>query len=460
MPRKFLMSWEGPPNFRWVKMYRGVRHRISCDALNAPHTKEGSYQAANAWWQSKLATLRAVAVEPEIQEQLDDLNRKIEYAANEAPELGSELEAAKQQILSTPPGEVLLDDNSVIAQNLEVARLMGVTVPPDLDPVAMQHLFGDRRLWQDRLSKHTRTEANKTVGHQLDQFLNEQRPQQKPATHRELDAYLKRLLGTEVWAAETNVEKIDEQTVTRHYLWLISQNFTASRHNKFLGFFRRYVEWLWASGLLPDRPRNLRAKPHRKKIKHKEVMRYTNVKQTIDALPTPQKLWALLGVNCGMTEADLGETEWRQIDRQRWTLVRRRAKTGDDPSTPTVTYKLWQETIAELNALPQRNGLLFRTSNDTPMYSTRYLDGGGVAVKDLFSTYWRRLSPKPQIPLGKFRSVGASALRSDKLYRQYENYYLAHAPKTMADQHYGAEADEPFFEALEFIRKKVLLSGS
>jgi hypothetical protein len=98
-------------------------------------------------------------------------------------------------------------------------------VPPDLDPNVMQHLFGDRRLWQERLSGHRQTEADKTIGYQLDQFLQEQRPQQKPATHRELAKSLKRLFDTDVWAKETSVENIDGQTVTRHYMWLVSKNF-------------------------------------------------------------------------------------------------------------------------------------------------------------------------------------------------------------------------------------------
>jgi integrase len=455
MPRKYMMSWEGTPNYRWVKMHKGIRYRITCDDLRVPRTKDGSYQAANEWWRSQLATLNAPNVDADQAEDVESLTRKIEYAANEAPELVASLEATKKQLLSEAPGEITSDDDSVIAENLELARLMGVVVPPDLDPTVLQHIFGNRRIWQERLRRHRRTEANKTVGFQLDRFLDEQRPQQKPATHRELAAYLKRLLKTKVWAADTNVETIDEQTVTRHYMWLVSQKFVPSRHNKLLGFFRRFVEWLWASGLLPERPRNLRLKSHRKKIKHKAVKRFSEVKQAIDALPMPYKLWALLALNCGMTEADLGETEWGQINQEDWTLTRRRTKTGDDPSTPTVTYKLWPETIVELKRLPHRQGLLFVTSTGRPLYETRYRDDNNVAVKDLFSTYWQRLDPKPAITLGKFRSVGATTLKSDKLYRQYEEYYLAHAPSKMSDRHYGAEDDASFFKALGFIRKEM-----
>ncbi len=456
MGRKFSMSWEGSPNYRWVKMFRGHRYRVSCDDLKSPRTKEGSYQAANDWWQSQLARLRVETIDPERAEQLDALALKLSYAANHAPELVPALEATQQHIRQEPPGEIILDDDTTIRKNLDMARMMGIVVPPDLDPTILQQLFGDRRLWTERLSRVRKTEKDKTISYQLDKFLTEQRQQQKPATHKELALYLKRLMSTEIWTAETSAETIDEQTVTRHYTWLLSQKFSSARHNKVLGFFRRFVEWLWSNKVLADIPRNLKRRNHRKKIVHQEIRQFPNVKETIESLPTPYRLWALLGLNCGMTAADLGVTIWQQIDETHWTLTRRRAKTGENPKTPTVKYKLWPETIAELKKLPRRMGLLFQTSTGKLMYQTFYTDTGGVKIKDLLSLYWKRLDPKPDIPLGKFRSIGTTALKRDKLFRQYEDYYLAHAPRTIADQNYGAEADEPFFEALDFIRKTVL----
>ena len=56
MPRLYLMSWEGPPHNRWVKMYKGVRYRVSCQDLGAMmFTKEGTAKQANEWWRKKLA---------------------------------------------------------------------------------------------------------------------------------------------------------------------------------------------------------------------------------------------------------------------------------------------------------------------------------------------------------------------------------------------------------------------
>jgi hypothetical protein len=33
MARLYLMSWEGHPNYRWYKMHKGVRYRVTCEQL-------------------------------------------------------------------------------------------------------------------------------------------------------------------------------------------------------------------------------------------------------------------------------------------------------------------------------------------------------------------------------------------------------------------------------------------
>lgn len=458
MPSKCLMSWEGHPNYRWVKMCRGQRYRVTCDELHAPPTKDESRQAANDWWQKTLLTLQTQQVDEEQARYLAGLVAKIDYAANNAPELLPHLRMVKEQAEQARPDMLPLDDEAVIDANIAAARLLGIEVPDNLDVIAQQQFFGDRRLWGERLAKHHKTETNKTVGYQLGIFLKEMRTQQRPKTHIELSAYLNRTLGTSIWSAETSVESVDEQTVARHYQWLIEQKFSSGRHNKVLSFFRRFVEWLIVHALLEKRPLNLKLKQHRKKPVYKAVKTYDNVQQTIDGLPMPYRLWALLCVNTGMTNADLGATIWDQIDTKpkRWTLTRRRAKTGENPETPTVCYELWPETIHALKKLPHRKGLLFATRTGQPMYRSYYRDNGKVGLKDLFGSYWqKKLAAKPTIPLVKFRSIGSTMLKRHENYREFVEYFLAHAPKDDSDKSYSAESDAPFFRALRFIRKQL-----
>jgi len=40
-----------------MKEYKKKKYAVSCRQLEAPPTKEGSYQQANAWWEAKKASL-------------------------------------------------------------------------------------------------------------------------------------------------------------------------------------------------------------------------------------------------------------------------------------------------------------------------------------------------------------------------------------------------------------------
>jgi hypothetical protein len=80
MPRKYEMSWQGAPYYRWRRMYQGVRYVVTCEELNAPlFTEEGSYRLANRWWREKMAELTKPTPEEEIKTryQKEDLREKI-----------------------------------------------------------------------------------------------------------------------------------------------------------------------------------------------------------------------------------------------------------------------------------------------------------------------------------------------------------------------------------------------
>ena len=145
MPRKYLMSWEAHPQYRWIKMYKGKRYRVSCERkLKRPRTKEESYLAANDWWERQLAKLSNRLLEPEQVEQLRLLQLKIDYASNSAPDLLPRLQQTRREILDTRTE--ILPDQQTIDDNLAIARKMGIVVPPDIDPDTLQLLFGDKMM--------------------------------------------------------------------------------------------------------------------------------------------------------------------------------------------------------------------------------------------------------------------------------------------------------------------------
>lgn len=480
MPAKPLMSWD-PRQSRWKKMVDGVSLRVTCKQLGLPRskwTKEGSYLAANEWLRQRLAEIQRVESEPDPEHDvpMDTLNRLIEWAATHAPEEVSGLKKKKAQLIRRTEEPPILD-HETISTNLEIAKLFGVHVPDDLDPEILNHFFGKRRIYQDRLKRHAKVEKQQTIGYLLDSFLSDLKLQQAPQTYDEIQRFLKSIPPS-VWVHEAPVSSIQPATVRSHSRWLSSRNLSPDTHNKRLGFFRRFVKWLYAEEHLDTLPRNIESKSDRQRREWQAVKKFEGVAEFIGQLSPDERAWALLCLNCGMTAADLGKLFWLDsdielwqerrigahrlrvcglLDAETWTVTRRRSKTGKKKETPTVTYKLWRETVEALECLPlARSGLVFLHESGSPMYLSDYVSSGGsvpdTTRKDHFGTAWRG----KRIPLGKLRSIAVNALSKSTEFLVYRDYFLCHAVGNVGQRHYYGEEDNPFFEALEFIRTDLL----
>lgn len=445
-------------------MYKGARYRVSCDDLGVGRSKKESYQKANEWWRAKQAEIEQKRVQPEHEDAARMIQQRIAYARANSPGLLSELEEAALRLHELAPDDAVLLDEPSIDRNLKLAKLFGIDVPEDLDEKAQQYFFGDARVWRERLACFTPTSSEKTAENNIKQFLDEAKTQQKPATHRELARHLQQLLDqSTVLPRQADITKVNEETVSAYYRWLKDQNLSSTTHNKYLGFFKRFIEWLYQQHKIEALPRNLKSKSYRKKRSHTEVKTYSNVREVVCSLPPENRLWALLGLNCGMTNVDLGALHWENIHEEtdsegntNLILTRRRQKTGSNPKVPTVRYRLWCETKDVLGWSKEKKGYVFTSETGQPLYSSIYSKDGKPKINDGFARRWKRLETKPPIPLSKFRNIAATALKTDVRYRSFVDYFLAHVPKTVADQHYSAEADEPFFDALDYVRAHLL----
>lgn len=439
MPRPNLMSWEGEPNYRWTKLYKGQRFKVTCDQLGVPRTKADSIAAANQWWQDQLSQHSPMS-DPDTRSAIERRLRLIPVAENgTANKWIQEVTDLKNGIIQAGPRyfEGL--------PTVSIDPLQGTTKT-------------EKAIWTDRVNRSIESaiDPDKTIGHNLSCFLKLIRSNQSITTQHEISEYLDSMTKSgKVWSSVTDVSTIAETTVNNHYLYLVEKDYSFGSHNKYLGFFRRFISWLFEQNLLPTLPRNLKSKDHLKPRTHKQVKVFSDVAAVIHELPDRLKLWAYLGLNCGMTNADLGELHWDMIDKKNWTLTRRRVKTGENPNTPTVKYKLFPETIKLLKKI-KTTGLVLQTQNNKPMYAVTD-PNNRRKKKDMFSTIWGRLKDKPKITLSRFRSIGSTALKTDVKYRSYVTYFLAHSPSEVSDRHYAAESDGPFYEALAHIRKTVLL---
>jgi hypothetical protein len=250
-----------------------------------------------------------------------------------------------------------------------------------------------------------------------------------------------------------DIKELNEARVEAVFLWMKELPYLAPTKKKRWGFFKRLVRYCWETRAI-ELPRNLESRAFRFKVQPKAVRTYTGaeVRECLGGLTPQMRLYAMLGLNCGMTNVDIGNLRKDQIKGGR--LVRKRVKTMRHDHVPTVSYPLWPETQQLLKeCLSDHSELALTSSDRTSLYSSRF-EGGGTRKKDLLSKAWSRA--EVSIPLKAFRSIAATLLESHATYGRYKGHFLGHAPKSIADKHYAAPSPELFDQAVNWLRDQII----
>jgi integrase len=157
------------------------------------------------------------------------------------------------------------------------------------------------------------------------------------------------------------------------------------------------------------------------------------------------RLFILLALNCGYTQADIASLEHSHIDWTRGIIVRNRHKTGQPQE-----HKLWPRTLTLLRKHVTQPGqrhpdLAIVGEEGNALVSEKIKDNGTPYKVDAIRLAFARLLSKCKINDGRgfaiFRKTGANAIA-----KQYQDgphltdLYLAHSAKGMrvhyARQHY------------------------
>lgn len=436
MPRQQLMSWEGSPNFRWVKMYKGVRYRVTCQELGArAFTKEMSASLANQWWEKKRAEIDGPTGERVI--LIDEAESGLHLR-----ELADRGQVARRIIDSLTP-EPRTATAEAIRQSSEAIIGQG----PIEDEERRTELLSVVRA---QVKPNAATTKDRTVKSNGENFLAVKKGDMQPLSYRELKQYILSLnsLG-DLMGGEMDVGVIDETLTEKVYLSLRNSDLSSGAKKKRWGFFRRFVKYLWEKRLI-EMPRN--ASSIGFEIKAKKIKTYSpaTVRQVVDNLKPRLRLYAMLGLNCGMTSVDMGQMTKDMVDLDSGRIVRRRVKTGEHGNVPTVDYKLWPETLELLRTHRSTHGELFLTSEDgTPLWSSMF-KGDAVPTKDLIYQQFKR--GKVPLTLKTFRSISATMIEKHEAYGRYKTHFLGQSPKTIADKHYAAPSSELFDRIMEWLR--------
>jgi hypothetical protein len=119
------MTWV-PSTKRWTKNHLGKMYAVSCRQLDCPATKEGSWRAANEWWENKLADLERQA-ETIKQASIDPTARRVaQYVQSNPMRIVEEAEAGlTAQLVKTLLERLRGRDKSVnVLDALSIAEAM------------------------------------------------------------------------------------------------------------------------------------------------------------------------------------------------------------------------------------------------------------------------------------------------------------------------------------------------
>jgi hypothetical protein len=92
--------------------------------------------------------------------------------------------------------------------------------------------------------------------------------------------------------------------------------------------------------------------------------------------------------------------------------------------------------------------LALTSTTGTPLYESR-LEGDDEVKKDLIGNQWRRRGFA--IPLKAFRSISATLIEGHKEYGRHLEYFLGHAPTSIARRNYAAPPQALFDELIDWL---------
>ena len=437
--RDYHMTWE-PAKTRWRKMKAGKLFVVSCEQLGLPEhlwTKEGSYRAANKWWQEK--------TRDKVQEALDSMPSTTEL--DEIIDRGEVARTTKHLIGTTgrlhAAKDVVGDDStSFISDRTQDDTLATLSAAVDM--------IGANTIPRDRKVKNA-----------ADAFLEREKTGgMRPVSFRELKETVEWCYGIGL-EKDGDVSKVSETTVDAIGRGIRTAQLSEGTKKKRFGFFKRFVKYCWEMRHLENLPRNLDSFKFEVGAVIVPAYATDHVRKVIVDMKPRFRLYALLGANCGMTNADIGRLTHDMVDLDEGTLTRRRGKTGENKNVPTVTYKLWKETVDLMRECQSSHETLFLTSLDgTSLWEQKHTEEVETARKDLLGLQWKRA--KIKIPLKAFRSISATLLDGSD-HARWRDYFLGHTAKVVGEKNYTAatvERQQKFDEAIDWLEMQFFPKAS
>jgi len=320
--------------------------------------------------------------------------------------------------------------------------------------------------WQDRLANQGRVASDDDT-HSLGGWVKiylakeQQRVNARELSPGRFSSARASLFFFRDWAgAQIDVASISGQTLSRyhsHLLDLVTANSCSATYaGDRLVVVRSFIRWLWGQDAIESLPKNIGSKELRitRRTKAPEAMTLDEVTTLLRGTTGLNQLCILLGLNCGMTQKDISDLLDADVSWTDGTITRKRSKTLKHVGVPTVTYKLWPETMRLLRQYRTGGEVVLLTQSGKRLVEERLDESGTYRKSDSVKAAYDRALAK--LPLSKpfklLRKTSATLINAHPQHRNLAQLFLGHAPSTIAEKHYIATSKNALDEALNYLR--------
>ncbi len=468
------MTWE-PARSRWRKTYRGRKFLFSAPNRSDRAAERDAWAAWLVWEAEQRADLESNKPHRDAYEAATAVRLELVRwigAELEALERTGDVPLTEADDHPEPEGwrAYLVRRRDRLAKELRTLEAEGSkTSPKPLDRPDTVFAWPfesaddrEERAWLrrlDTLADYRRLHAEpevpdeRTVRSAVARHLEEKGMTCKPSTVRRLS---QRLATLTAWRGGDDLEAINAAWLSDYRTHLLGEakigRFSEANAKEEMNVARGLVRWLYEREELDRLPRNIGKVNIAAPLREPKTYPVGLLSEVVGIAPGRLKPWLLLLANCGCYVSDLAALELSEIDVELGTITRKRTKTGDKKSAPTVTHVLWDATLAalrdELERRPEPQAgceslALLTTEGGRLLYfvpgkhgaTDQRIDNVGNTLKN-----WAKRERRMNVPtnMKRWRHTGATLVRSNREFADLCELWQANAPQGVTDRHYAA----------------------
>jgi integrase len=226
---------------------------------------------------------------------------------------------------------------------------------------------------------------------------------------------------------------------------------------------RGFIRDRWAKRFI-ELPRNLTARNLAADVplQQVEVFSKEEITQLMGKASDRKRLYLLLMLNCGMYPSDIAALKQSEVDWTAGRLARQRTKTkGQSGNVPKVDYPLWRATLDLLNRCRSSDpNLVLLNNKGKPLWRWVEKKGKRYKLTNIAVAYFQLqeaigIPKESRKPLKSLRKTASSMLENHAEYGRYAQYFLGHAPRSVADRHYVQPSRTQFDAAIKWLGQQL-----